>query len=383
MSNQTLDPVSDDTEAMKKPAPRARLMRSVGIVPRTTIKEVSSKAGVSAGTVSRVLNGKSDVAAHLAEHVNIIAASMGYRIRPNRRSGGAQTSDIGSIGYLVDTDTVASLQEPFYQHYLSGIAKEVTRRHGHVVFAHCRDEVAKNEVPRMIREKVVNAVIVKAMHRTPDAWLHKISSMVPTVLLMHGTADRSLSSVLCDNYGGIFQALTHLKDLGHRRIAFLLLAESEIPDFHSDERRWAFLRYANELGCTLHPTYIQTPSIEPDGNSQREIVHLTLRRLMDLGSERPTAVICAADVYAFHLLEVAKAERISIPRDLSVVSFMNTEACSASSPPLTSVDLHQETVGLMAVECLSQRILHPLELPHHVTVATTLAIRNSCAPPKP
>lgn len=369
---------------MKNPVSRrARLSQTAGINPRPTLKEIASKAGVSAGTVSRVLNGKSDVAAHLAEHVNIIAASMGYTIRNHRRAEGAQANDIGSIGYLVDTDEVASLQEPFHKHYLSGIAKEVARRHGHVVFAHCREEVAKNEVPRMIREKVVNAVIVKAMHRTPDAWLTRISSMIPTVLLMHGTAERSLSSVLCDNSGGIYSALTYLKDLGHRRIAFLLLAESETPAFHGEERRWAFMRYSAELGCTQHPAYMQTPLIESDGKSQREMTRMALRRLMDLGSERPTAVICAADVYAFHLLDVAKSENIVIPRDLSVMSFMNTEACSLSSPPLTSVDLHQEEIGRLAVECLSQRILHPFEVHHHVNVATSLAIRESCAPPHP
>lgn len=200
-------------------------------------------------------------------------------------------------------------------------------------------------------------------------------------MLMNSCEDRSIHSVICDNHAGTYQVMRYLRDLGHRRIAFLTIEDIGLPhnSLHLD-RLEAYRNYVQLLGCESHPAYIQIPTRDDSRETLGDAVDKGLRALLALRKQRPTALICATDAYAFSVLSLATRHGLEVPRDLSVAGFMNTESCEHSVPPLTSVHLSGEEVGRVAVNLLYERIENPDLMVRHISVGTRLVERLSCAP---
>ncbi|RRJ98228.1 LacI family transcriptional regulator [Opitutaceae bacterium TAV4] len=361
-------------------------------VVRPRLSDIAREARVSIGTVSRVLNGKTDVAAVLTERVLGVARSLGYTRRMPARAGGGtpavsapgQTggSRAAVIGYLVDTpDLPAALGDTFLQQILGGIEDGVNRNEGHLLFATCGAEVAQGRLPAMVAENRVEGVVLKRSPETPEAWIRKLAEVTPVVMLMNSSEDRAVFSVMCDNYAAVYQVLHYLRGLGHRRVGFLSVDDVgwRASVLHR-ERLDAFRQYAGALGCAEHPAYVQLPRRDHVRETLSDAVGKALKNWFALPSgERPTGVVCATDSYAFSVLALAGRHGIEVPRDLSVVGCMNTDMCEHSSPPLTSVSLSGDEVGRVAVNLLCERLQNPTMLVRHVSVGTRLVERLSCA----
>ena len=346
------------------------------------LSDIARSADVSIGTVSRVMNGKSDVAPALAERVLLAARALGYTRRPSSHGIIPLQSKTAMIGYLVDAPNLASVtSDPFMQHFLAGIEAGVNQKEGHLLFATCREEITNGSMPAMITEKRVQGIVFKKDQNTPDAWIRQLAEQVPTVMLMSSCEDRSIHSVMCDNHAGTYQAMRYLRDLGHQRIGFLTIEDVGMPhNILHLERLEAYGNYTRLLNCEINPAYVQIPSRDHTHETLPQDVEKGLKAFLALGEKRPTAVICATDIYAFALLNLATKYGVEVPHDLSVVGFMNTETCEHSSPPLTSVCLSGEEVGRVAVDLLYERIENPELIVRHVSVGTKLIERLSCAP---
>ncbi len=337
------------------------------------MRDIARQAGVSLGTVSRVMNGNTEVAPDLAERVISTARQLGYSV-PRASEGG----ELGTIGYVVDMDPHGTLMdEPFQQHFLCGVEQAARECGGPVVFASCGPDLLSGVLPSIVERKLVGGIILKARITTPEPWIHALQAAIPTVLLMHRTTDHAVPSVTCDNYEAMYRALMHLKALGHTRIGFLSEDERERTTPHHIERRDAFLQLQGTLGFAQNPGYIQTP-VRGRGEELEDVIVQGVRAFLALGRERPTAIIGAADVYALGLLTALPSHGISVPGEMSVIGVMNTAQCEFSNPPLTSVSLLEEELGRAAVELLQKRMALPRSTPEHVTVGTRLVERMSC-----
>jgi len=340
------------------------------------MRDIARKAGVSLGTVSRVMNGNPEVDPELVERVINIARQVGYL-----DSRSIIDTELGAIGYLVDTDTYDSLMtEPFQQRFLWGVEQAASTRGGHVVFASCREDIQRNVLPSMVTRRLVQGIVIKPTRTTPEPWIKALREAVPTVMLMHRTTDHSVPSVMCDNEEGMYRALAQLKALGHTRIGFFSEDDLERTTPHHLERQDAFTRLQASFGLTQHPGYIQTPVRDnARGEDLEDVVQRGLRNFLALGSERPTAIVGAADVYALSILKALPSFGLSAPEDLSVIGFMNTLQCDFSTPPLSSISLSEEEIGRVAVDLLQRRIASPQSPLQHITVGTQLIERMSCA----
>jgi len=353
---------------------------NAGKQPPPRLQDIAAQAQVSIGTVSRVLNGKPDVTAELAERVMRTAQAMGYGIRNFERQASKRSRDSSRIGYVVDADATAT-SDPFQQHFLSGIEQTITERGGHVIFSTCQNEAAQDVIPSMIVKNLVSGVILKAGRLTPLDWIHKISKLVPVVLLMHRTVNHSIPAVMCDNRGAILQSLSRLQELGHSKIGFFFESESDPMrvSLHHDERLDAFVKFAPLLGLDVCPEYIQTPIRDAaKGEDLTDVTHAVLRKFLALGDKRPTAVICASDICALTMIRIAETHGLELPRDMSLIGIMNTQACEFSNPPLSSVSLFEEEIGRAAVDLLEERISRPFATVREITIATQLVERGSC-----
>ncbi|RRJ97509.1 LacI family transcriptional regulator [Opitutaceae bacterium TAV4] len=357
---------------------KATSTRTLSTKPR--LSDIAQAAGVSIGTVSRVLNGKSDVATELAERVMAATSNLGYARRP---AGPASHPDKRAlmVGFLVDAPNLASVTaDPFMQHFLAGIEETVNHRGGHLLFATCAEEILAGDIPSMVAENRVQGIIFKSNQHTPDTWIRKLAALVPTVMLMNHCEDRSIHSVMCDNYAATYQTMRYLRNLGHRRIGFLTIEDKGMQNsiLHA-ERLDAYRKYVPILDCEAHTAYIQCPLRDHATETLPHAIEKGLKAFLSLGKKRPTAIICATDIYAFALLHLCPKHGLEVPRDLSVTSFMNTQTCEHSIPPLTSVNLSGDEIGKVAVNLIYELNEKPNTIVRHISVGTRLVERQSCA----
>lgn len=342
--------------------------------------DISLRAGVSIGTVSRVLNGKADVDPFLAERVNLAARELRYALRPSQRASQSETHELGPIAYLLDIPPNRKLTDVFQQNFLTGIEQRAGELKGHILFASCSDDLEQNRLPAIISDKLVRGAIIKG--EFPDDWVNRVKVLMPAVRLMSDSPSRETDSVSCDNAAATYQIMRYLHGLGHRRVGFLYEKETKRhTSFHHLEREHAYFRCVSEMGFDWHPDFLQTPIRESGAEDLSEVLGRGLKKMLALKDRRPTALICTADIYAFSIMQVAGSLGLSVPRDLSVASYMNTPTCDYSNPRLTSVCLSCEELGRAAVDLLVNRMQNPSSLVQHITVAPRLVERHSCAKP--
>lgn len=346
------------------------------------MQDIAQRAGVSVGTVSRALNGKSDVAPDLVRRVMKEARELGYELRASNPPAHTLGGELGTVGYLADIPKDSAVAfDPFQQNFISGIQQAVARANGNLLVATCRDESLEDSLPPMITKRLVSGIILKGYEQTAAVWVRKMDALLPVVTLMHNDPACGVSSVMCDNFDGIYLLLKYFRDLGHTRIGYVCESLPEIHlSIHHQQREEAFRRFAPLLGCAFRPEYVQSIVRQKPEDDVAASMETALRRFVALGTERPTAIIAAADVFAFAILHLAAKFDLRVPKDLSVAGFMNTSACEYSSPPLTSVCLSNEEIGVAAVELLQSRLQNPGAPARHVTVAPQLVERLSCGP---
>ncbi|XHR26831.1 MAG: LacI family DNA-binding transcriptional regulator [Chthoniobacteraceae bacterium] len=351
------------------------------------MQDIAEKAGVSIGTVSRVLRGRPDVSPDLTERVFAVAQKMGYR-RPlrNRAGGAAKAAESLTLAYLVDVGPNRDwTHEAFFQRFAAGIQKQTSTVNGHLLFASCRQDIERDVLPSLVTNGIANGVIVKTYDQGP--WLKKLQMRLPTVVLMNKPDDRAVSSVTCDNYSGSYQAVKHLVELGHRRIGFLSIENGNVPEdsrdnginIHHAERAEAFLKHVRLFGCEENPAYVQVPLRDWTKESNEEVISRALDAFLALGSKRPTAIIAATEIYAKVLTAVAKQRNLLVPKDFSLITYQH-DGLHTDAPLISCLELRGEDMGAMAVSVLLEQIKNPLAPPVQIAVGMKYLQGQSCAP---
>jgi LacI family xylobiose transport system transcriptional regulator len=337
------------------PAPRGRS----GVL---TVAKIARLAGVSAPTVSRVINGQSGVALETRERVEAVLREHGYR-----RPGGSPT--------------IAILELVF--HALESLwALEIIRG-----------------VERVAREHDLAVVLTEMQGRlTPGrAWTEQVLTRRPTgviavfselsVAQQSQLATRSIPLVVLDptgeplhqtpsvgatNWNGGLAATRHLLGLGHRRIA-MLSGPTQWPCCRA--RLDGYRAAMDGAAVPVDPALVRVSTLYVEGGlaDGRELLRLP---------RPPTAIFTANDLQALGVYEAARQEGVRIPDELSVVGFDDLSFTRWSGPPMTTVRQPLERMGAtaagMIVDLAAGRALEQ----HRVELATSLIVRESTAPPR-
>jgi LacI family transcriptional regulator len=180
-----------------------------------------------------------------------------------------------------------------------------------------------------------------------------------------------VSNIRIDYLHGIRQAVQHLAALRHERIAFItgpLMLKSAAA------RKNAFVRSMEEIGLTANPNLII------DGDHTLEGGMRAMAGLLG-GRARPTAVMCSNDMTAIGVMRQSYDEKISIPRDLSVVGFDDIRLAQFILPPLSTVQMSQAELARLAFEALFSDVQRETPVPHgtEYVLQTSLVLRESTA----
>ncbi len=330
---------------------------------RVTISEIAREAGVSVPTVSRVVNGRSDVSPQTRERVEELLRRYGYRRRAARSGISANLID------LVFND----LDSPWAVEIIRGV-EDVAHAAGvgTVVSAIHRRSTATRQWLRNLRARSTDGVILVTSDLTPAFYAELQRLNVAMVVVdPAGVPALDVPTVGATNWAGGLAATEHLLSLGHRRIGFIvgprrLLCSRARLDGYRAGLEAAGIPVADELIW--------------QGDFYHESGFEGGKAMLDL-DDPPTAIFASSDQMAFGVYEAVRQRGLRVPDDISIVGFDDLPEARWSSPPLTTVRQPLAEMGMVAARTVLRLAQgEEIEVPR-VELATELVVRHSTAPP--
>ena len=332
---------------------------------RATLANVAESAGVSVATVSKVLNGRDDVAPATRALVQDLLHEHDYvsrRVRPAQ----SPTIELFFQGQLnaYHTEVLQGVVEAGAE---AGVAVVVTvRPRGRRGSRARRPATWARELATAGRQAAI--AVTGAMGAAELTALARVR--IPAVVIDPlSLPSARMTSVGSTNFAGGMAATQHLLDLGHRRIAYL----GGPATVACNQARMHGYRGAMEAaGAPVLDGYVWT------GRFSYEHGITGGAALLDL-PDPPTAVFAGSDEAAVGVIEAARGRGLRVPEDLSVVGFDDTPVARLAAPPLTTVRQPLREMGAVAVRtALRLAAGEPVDS-HHVELATELVVRASTA----
>jgi LacI family transcriptional regulator len=302
---------------------------------KLTIQDIARLAGVSKGTVSRVLNHKPDVNPATRERILRIVDEQGFV--PSITASGLAGGRPRMIGVLVP-----ALTWPFIPEIVQGIAEIIELSAYELILYSIAHEAERDAIlDRILDAKLTAGLIVVAPGQSAQHLAQVYEDGFPLVLIDDQGRPTGVPWVGVDNRMGAYAATCHLIDLGHRQIAHI-----QGPSSYqcSLDRSQGYYQALLEAGLTPYPDMLR-------GDFQSGSGRACAHRLLAM-PERPTAIFAANDHMAWGVLEAAEEFGLRVPEDLAVVGFDDTAASAHKRPPLTTVHQPFDEMGRRAAELL-------------------------------
>lgn len=323
------------------------------------MREVAALAGVSVKTVSRVVNHETGVSPAIRMRVREAIDRLDYH--PNLAASALRrASGTATVGALVQ-----DLGSSFSADMLRAI-DDTVRSHDSALLTASLDEAADPEeklVASLVRRRVDGLILVPATMRQ-DYLLPELRAGTPVIVVDRRPRGIDVDSVTVDNAGGAAQAIGHLLDQGHRRIATI----TDVPQVMTAvERRDGVRRAFARRGLTAPETLMLSARTADEAQAH---VHALMS-----GSQRPTAVFAARNVIAFGTYRALAA--LGLSGQVAVVGFDDFPPADLLAPPLTVVRQGTTRIGRTAATMLFERIAGEDCPPRHVVFDCELVLRGS------
>lgn len=335
---------------------------------KVNIKDVAARANVHPSTVSRVLNPhtRSMVSKDVADRISRIAADMGYSRSP--LGSGLRTGKTYTVGVIIP-----DLSNPVFPPVVRGIERALAAA-GYIAILADSDNNPNSEqaIFDSMRARHIDGLILATAHTKDPVVLECIDDRMPLVLVNRTSDEQRVNEVINNDELGIKLAISHLTDLGHQHIAHLAGPENTST---GKSRRQAF-EQQGELGqfdlqaALIHSCSAFTESAGLEG----------MRRL--LAADKPfTAVIAANDLLALGCYDALAERGLTCPGDVSVTGFNDMRFSDRLSPPLTTLHIQHEELGVQAASLLLDDIRNPGLQHKTLTLDPELIVRKSTASP--
>lgn len=336
---------------------------------KVTIKDVARLAQVSPSTVSRALQGSTRISAEMRENIQQIADELGFRPNQMARSLVKRHSHI--VGVMFPGSAANSMGHPFYPAVLRGVGQIAGERGYHMLLSTGNENMSDADAVRDLADTgYVSGLLLLAAQDSPLEELLPTQPM-PVVEIGHPPDAANRYYVDTDNIRAGETVTRYLLDRGHRRILFLGYSARF---FVTVDRRTGYENALRASGIQPKEAWI-VPSRFIENNTDNAILHAIFT-----GDDRPTAVVSMDDPLSIGLISFLQTLGLSVPKDVSIISFNNTQAGEYAMPALTSVDIKPQLLGARAMKLLLNVIEGRTSSPTHIEVPFTLIERGSVAP---
>jgi LacI family transcriptional regulator len=333
---------------------------------RATIHDVAREAGVSIGTVSRVINGHGRTGAATRERVQTAVDRLGYRVNTLAQSMRRQaTRTVALLVHDIGNPVFATAARA---------AQSVLEEAGYMLVLASSDAAGSEAASiRLLGQRRMDGIIGFPRSENDPATIEALREFDGALVLFDRTMDVQADMVLTDHAGGVSRATNLLLDLGHRWIALVGGASNLYP---GRERIRGFLSAFRAYGVEPPPcSFVRADALDSD-YAFRETSNLLF------GSPRPTAMIAGGNLSLEGMINAIKAAQLSVPDEISLVSFDDSAIARVFVPPITVVVRDVPQMGRMGAKMLLERLRLGRDHPQQkIVLSTQVALRGSCARP--
>jgi len=330
----------------------------------STIREVAKHAGVSIGTVSKVLNG-SDERVDPASKERILESIRALRYKPPPFEKNQKAAIANNLGMIVPDLTERPLQRHGYVHLLlDGVLEHAALRGWSVtIFADKMWDDVGNAVRRKYDGRCDGLIVVapQPAHDIVPS-LHRRGE--PVVQIGSTAWLNGISSVDIDNFGVGRVIAEHLISLGHTRLGYVTQTRAQLSAI---ERLAGF----SSLDCASVTVFEQ---------GHDESLDVIAKKIFDLGSERPTGIMGWHDGTALPIIAALRKLGLDVPGDVSVAGVDNSWDAKEAGIELTTVDNPLHRIGHIAASMTIDRVLNPSMPAEIIKLPPVLVVKSSTGP---
>ncbi|MGW1723868.1 LacI family DNA-binding transcriptional regulator [Streptomyces sp. NPDC002306] len=332
-----------------------------------TMADVARRAGVSVATVSHVLNDTRPVLPHTRRAVLDAVDELGYT--PNTLARSLVTSRTRSIGLAV-----SAISNPYFTEILQGVeAAALEHGYGLLIADPHDDPEHERKVVQLLHERRVDGVIVAPSAQPDELVAYLARHRVPAVLLDRAvdvsahTAPR-FDQVCAENVEPVTRLVTHLAELGHRRIALV----AGLPGLSTTRERIAGYRHGLAAAGLPHDERLVAY-----GDSATEAAERATTALLALAAP-PTALVTGNNAMTIGALRALRELGLSVPGDIALCCFDDFAWTDLFSPRLTAIAQPGKEMGALAVRVLLERLAAPDRPARTVRLPCSFVHRASC-----
>lgn len=315
-----------------------------------TLESIAALAGVSRGTVSRIINNQPGVKPSVREKVLAVIAQTGYVPHPQARSlAGGKT---GNIGVIVFGSKPDFLTHHIFYEVLQGIqAVSAANDYDLLLFSN-RSDREQEYWKRIATSRKVDGLIIMGEYIEEDYLLYYREMQIPYVLIGKRSFNQlPLACITSDYRKGAYQATRHLLEQGKRQIVYI---QGLTDTYHENERYAGYLKALHEWKIELNTDVILLGQAEQK-LARRQVDQLLARKIPF------DAIFAANDLMALGAMESLIEHHYEIPKDVPVIGYDDIQAAAYMSPPLTTVRQNKSRLGQEAVELLVQMLSGDLD----------------------
>ena len=329
-----------------------------------TLRDVGKRAGVSAMTVSRVINGREGVDAETQRRVEDAIEALDYV--PNRIARGLISQKTATLGLIVP-DVV----NPFFSPVVRG-AESTARRAGYRVLL-CNSEgdlrLEREYVEDLVSHRVEGLLLAPASDSSRHSVFPLLRRDFPLVLLDRSLPGLDCDLVVSDSVSGARKLVDHLISVGHREIAHLTDADDTST---GRERLRGYQEALAAAGIAYREELVLPTTVDQIGGYRATQQVLAFDRL-------PTAIFTVNNMTVVGAMQALRERGMSVPEDMALVCFDDVEHLAVLSPFLTVIDQPAETFGSLGAQLLLERISGKAgRRSRRIVLQTDLIVRASC-----
>ena len=349
----------------------------VKLPPKYIFVQNKIKEDISTGQIVDQLPGERELAKQLDISYmtvrkaidNLVTAGVLYKV-PTKgtfvNNSGIVKSVTKNIGFFLDDRVQDSISSPYFSLVFMALEKEaVSNGYNLIYFSDFNDLDSTKSANK------IDGIIISCFPRL-EYRLLELKKHFPIVLLGNSAADKSMPSVIIDNFNGIVDAMDYLWSLGHTRIGFITgLLDSSV----GKDRLQGYVSSLNKYGIAEESGLIY------EGDYSYESGAKGVEHMLSLATP-PSAIVCANDSMAIGAVKAIHEKGLEVPGDISIVGFDDINVASQIYPPLTTVAAPINEIAASSVAILMSLIDGVVPANKHVALSAQLVIRESCAPPK-
>ena len=267
------------------------------------------------------------------------------------------------IGYFLDSSIVAGLTSPYYSLIFNALQKQATK-HGYslIYFSDIGDSSSYKHLHNM------DGAIVSCFPRVEHI-VDEINQHIPVVVIDNSSSDKSIPSVIIDNFNAVRASVNHLCSLGHKRIGFM----TGLEDSDVGKNRYAGYKSGlSDNGLKMNKKLVFRGDYSFESGTKGADYFLSLKT-------PPTAIMCANDAMAIALIRQAVQRGVNVPDDISIIGFDDIAVASQISPALTTLAAPIDEITELACDMLISLINGEKPESKHIALPAQLVIRDSCA----